>query len=121
MRITSGGLHLFTLKSLQELVRIPGLAEMSHEFQFPYGTDFKLLKDRLKSPIGTLEIPPPEIGFRETFMSIHFPGHIDIRGDYMEFLANKIIMVCGHGRDKENVPPTTVGSLQRRRSRSGNG
>jgi len=107
----------FTLKSLRELVAMSGLAEISYDFQFPYGVNLNLLKDRLKAPISTLKIPPPEISDSESFMAVQFPGHVDIRADYMEFLANKIIMVCGHGRKREEPRPIQTGSLERRRSR----
>jgi hypothetical protein len=106
----------FTLDSLRELVSMSGLEELSADLQYPPSIDLKLLKQKMEAPIHQLEIPPSEFVTGDDKFYLNFPPHIDVRGEYLQFVTNKIVMVCR--RDNREIIPqqTSVGSLSKRRS-----
>lgn len=105
----------FTLDSLRELVSISGMEEVSADLQYPPDINLQLLKQKMEMPIHSLEIPPSECVTSEDKFYLNFPPHIDARGEYLQFVTNKIVMVCR--RDNREIKPqrTSVGSLSKRR------
>jgi SAM-dependent methyltransferase len=106
----------FTLDSLRELVSMSGLKELSADLQYPPNINFQLLKQKMESPIHQMEIPPSECVTGDDKFYLNFPPHIDVRGEYLQFVTNKIVMVCR--RDNREIIPqrTSIGSLSKRRS-----
>ena len=106
----------YTLDSLRELVSMSGLEELSVDLQYPPNINLKLLKQKMDAPIHRLEIPPSECVTSEDKFYLNFPSRIDVRGEYLQFVTNKIAIMCR--RDNREIKPerTFVGSLAKRRS-----
>ena len=93
-----------------------GLEELSADLQYPPNINLQLLKQKMDAPIHKLEIPPSECATGNDKFYLNFPPHIDARGEYLQFVTNKIVMVCR--RDNREIIPqrTSAGSLSKRRN-----
>jgi SAM-dependent methyltransferase len=117
----SGGLmneeHIrwFTFESLKELIVLSGMQLESARLTFPPNVDVEKMKERIKSPIPELVIPPPETTSEGQKTVIRFPNINNISNHYPYFLANKIIVVSRRGPILVTPEHISVGVLQERR------
>jgi len=117
--MNEGHIRWFTLHSLRETIALSGLKEVSSRFLFPADTDFEMLARRMQSPIDSLELPPPETGFSGGALRVSFPQSADIRAQYPQFLAFKILMVCSPDPAHEGtLEPIEAWGLSARRKKA---
>ena len=107
----------FTFDSLKELIAMSGLVLRSAQLTFPPNVDIAMMRERVKTPIAELEIPPPETKDEVRKTTIRFAGITDISAQYPYFLANKIIAICGREETITVPEPILEGALEERRKR----